>query len=162
MKGKTVSYKPRVIKRLDQNGKLVDYGLLEVGIIAGYRCLANKETLLLLGAGLAKQKVPENFHDSEFVEAHVTGKRLRVYVVKAADLTNLVNRISLRERVTTAQVINSLHDSPMSTWMDGVRLDAFEPSVKETVLRKEEIKESKGNRVINFLSRLLSFSPFSH
>jgi hypothetical protein len=113
-------YKPRPIKRHDHTGALVNYGTLEVGIVAGIRCLGNKETLLLIGAGLAKQKVPDYFYTQHHVRVPLSnGSALKVYAIKATDASSLAGRISARVQLKKAELINMRTSTPEETWENG-------------------------------------------
>jgi hypothetical protein len=125
MKGK---YRPKPIKRYDHTGKLVNYGTLEVGIVAGIRCLANKETLLLIGAGLAKQKVPDYFYTQHHVLVPLSSQRtLKIYAIKATDISSLAGRISARVQLKKAELINAHTGTPETTWINGEKERVTQP-----------------------------------
>lgn len=120
MKGK---YRPKPIKRHDHNGKLVNYGILEVGIVAGIRCLGNKETLLLIGAGLAKQKVPDYFYTQHHVQVPLTNQSTsKVYAIKATDASHLAGRISGRTQLKKAELMSARTGTAEETWEDGKKI----------------------------------------
>ena len=143
MKGN--KYRPKPIKRYDHTGAMVNYGTLEVGIVAGIRCLGSKETLLLIGAGLAKQKVPDYFYTQHYVRVPVSSQlELKVYAIKATDVSFLAKRISSRAQLKKADLIQAYNGRPDETWVDGVK----EESEALPVLRMEEIQfKSKPKRV---------------
>lgn len=120
MKGN--KYRPKPIKRYDHTGAMVNYGTLEVGIVAGVRCLGSKETLLLIGAGLAKQKVPDYFYTQHYVRVPVTSQlELKVYAIKATDASGLAKRVSTRAQLKKAELVYTNTDRTDETWTDGVK-----------------------------------------
>lgn len=143
MKGN--KYRPKPIKRYDHTGAMVNYGTLEVGIVAGIRCLGSKETLLLIGAGLAKQKVPDYFYTQHYVRVPIsTQLELKVYAIKATDASFLAKRISSRARLKKAELMYVHNGRPEETWMDGVK----EESGAAPVVRMEQIQfKAKAKRV---------------
>ncbi len=126
MKGKTPHYRPRVIKRYNHRGELVDYGMLELGIVSGIRCVASKETLLLIGAGLTKQRVPNYFHTKDYINVASKGKVFKVYCIKCTEVSPLTQRLSKRERVERTVIVDDLHGNPVmkETWVKGERLSS--------------------------------------
>lgn len=120
MKGN--KYRPKPIKRHDHTGAMVNYGTLEVGIVAGIRCLASKETLLLIGAGLAKQKVPDYFYTQHYVRVTLSNQTtLKVYAIKATDASGLASRISTRAPLRKAELVYANHDRPEETYLAGFK-----------------------------------------
>lgn len=125
MKGK---YRPKPIKRHDHTGKLVNYGTLEVGIVGGIRCLGNKETLLLIGAGLAKQKVPDYFYTQHHVRVPLSNQSaLKVYAIKATDISHLAGRISGRTQLKRADLINTETGGREEAWEKGNKVQVAPP-----------------------------------
>jgi len=130
MKGN--KYRPKPIKRYNLSGVMVNYGTLEVGIVAGIRCLASKETLLLIGAGLAKQKVPDYFYTQHHIRVPVTSQlELKVYAIKATDASGLAKRVSTRAQLKKAELVYTSTDRTDETWADGI---------KEHVITHDEFK----------------------
>lgn len=158
MKGN--KYRPKVIKRYDHTGVMVNYGTLEVGIVAGIRCLANKETLLLIGAGLAKQKVPDYFYTQHYVRVPLVNQSgLKVYAIKATDASGLASRISTRAQLKKADLIFAHNGRPEEQWEDGVKAQSMEAPVvrMEQVQFKSKIRRtSKLRRLWLLVKRLFS------
>lgn len=139
MKGK---YRPKPIKRHDHTGKLVNYGVLEVGVVGGIRCLGNKETLLLIGAGLAKQKVPDYFYAKHHVRVPLSNQSaLKVYAIKATDVSHLAGRISGRTQLKRADLINTETGGREETWEKGSKLQVAPlPTTAEIQMTPVSIK----------------------
>lgn len=158
MKGN--KYRPKPIKRYDHTGAMVNYGTLEVGIVAGIRCLGSKETLLLIGAGLAKQKVPDYFYTQHYVRVPISSQlELKVYAIKATDASFLAKRISARAQLKKAELMYAHNGRPEETWIDGVK----EEPVTTPELRIEVIqfksnppRTSKLRRLWLLIKRLFS------
>ena len=149
MKGN--KYKPKPIKRYDHTGVMVNYGTLEVGIVAGIRCLGSKETLLLIGAGLAKQKVPDYFYTQHYVRVPISSQlELKVYAVKATDASGLAKRISNRAQLKKADLVYAYSGRPEETWVDGVKEETLVPPA----IRMEEVQFKTRVRRVSKLRRL--------
>ena len=119
-------YKPKPIKRHDHTGALVNYGVLEVGIVAGIRCLGSREALLLIGAGLAKQKVPDYFYALHHVRVMFPDQlTLKIYAIKSTDASSLANRISARVQLKKAELINADTGNPEEFWVNGEKAGPF-------------------------------------
>lgn len=85
----------KTIKRRNENGVMVNYGDLAVGIRNGTKCLGSKEGLLLLGIRLVKEKVPEHFETHKVLYV-ATGARTKItiYGLREEDLQRLGYAIS--------------------------------------------------------------------
>lgn len=150
MKGN--KYKPKVIKRYDHTGVMVNYGMLEVGIVAGIRCLANKETLLLIGAGLAKQKVPDYFYTQHYVRIPLPNNvELKVYAIKATDVSCLTGRISARGQVKKAELINTRYGRPDEKWDEGNKVSSTSTAPE---VRMEQVQFKRKPKRIGKIRRL--------
>lgn len=149
MKGN--KYRPKVIKRYDHTGTMVNYGTLEVGIVAGIRCLGSKETLLLIGAGLAKQKVPDYFYTQHYIRVPLSShQELKVYAIKATDASGLAKRVSIRAQLKKADLMYAHNGRPEEQWTDGVKAESLTvPSI-----RMEEIQFKSKVRRVSKLRRL--------
>jgi len=137
MKGNK-AYKPKPIKRLDHTGAMVNYGVLEVGIVAGIRCLAPKETLLLLGAGLAKQKVPDYFYTNHYIKVpHSSKLQLKVYAIKSTDASSLAARLSARTTLKVALLMDTIYGNTAERWCNGEK-----EAIRGNVVQGNEIKST--------------------
>lgn len=157
MKGK---YKPKPIKRHDHTGKLVNYGILEIGIVAGIRCLANKETLLLIGAALAKQKVPGYFYTQHYVHVPLPNNLTsKVYAIRATDVSHLAGRISGRVQLKKAEVVNTSTHYPEETWEKGEKIRSLplpEPTLSPVQFKRKTKRVGKIRKFWLLLKRLFS------
>lgn len=158
MKGN--KYRPKPIKRHDHTGAMVNYGTLEVGIVAGIRCLASKETLLLIGAGLAKQKVPDYFYTQHYVRVTLSNRTtLKVYAIKATDASGLASRISTRAPLRKAELIYANHERPEETYLAGFKERQVDNEMVSAVLvdfKPTARRVSKLRRLWLLVKRLFS------
>ena len=149
MKGN--KYRPKPIKRHDHTGAMVNYGTLEVGIVAGIRCLGSKETLLLIGAGLAKQKVPDYFYTQHYIRVPVSSQlELKVYAVKATDASGLAKRLSTRSQLKKAELIFASQGRTEELYENGVKVE----TESAPVMRREPMHFTTKVRRVSKLRRL--------
>lgn len=140
------------VKRRNNRGEMINYGQLVLGSFHGIECLANKESIQVLGGKLLNKKPPEYFIQSAVLVVRLSDRMTAtVFGIDAAQMEHLGRRLSMHHRSVT-QVSYPDRISSLAGWENGQLIYGM----KERPLRAKPPKPPR--RFWLLVKRLFSWS----